>query len=269
MSSNICTGKSQVVTLDDLRKFPEPEPLGPRHKPIHPASIVDSVINAIHRHGYEVADHRFAVNPSKTKLIGTFDFEPDSENDERTWSAGIISTIDSSVACKLSAGARVFVCDNLMCTGDVVQVRKHTKGFDIGQEIYEMTGKVIDVCKGEQLLIDRQNSVELSHGDACSVLGNALVNNLLPAATVREAGKLWFDDEYEDVHPRSLWGLHNAFTRQIQTLVPTRQLPASVDVGAFFRNQTNAALGDANDPWNLHILDWIDENRPVEEEMEE
>jgi hypothetical protein len=45
---------------------------------------------------------------------------------------------------------------------------------------------------------------------------------------------MWLKRAYEDVLPRTILGLHNAFTRQIQKMTPAKQLPTTVKIGKFF-----------------------------------
>ncbi len=241
-SGTLCVNRSKFMTIEDIRTLPAPESKGPYHKPIHPAKVVDSLINTLEGtfdHG--VARTSFAMNPKETQLFGIIDLEPQRPELGRTWSVGFMSSIDMTTSLKMAGGAGVFVCENFMANGEVTIMRKHTKGLDLSEEIKRMTGKVLNVCKNNERLIERQDSISLDDEQAFALLGGALVSNLLPAAKVREAGELYFGEEYEDCKPRTLWGMHNAFTREIQKLVPSRQVSASVETGKFFSDMVDAA----------------------------
>lgn len=227
------------MTLDELRTLPQPEALGNRHKPIHPATLVDTIVDTF-QDGYdmEVARTSFAMNPKATQLFGILDLAPKEEGANRTWSVGLLSSIDMSSALKLAGGAGVFVCENFMVNGEVVIMRKHTTGLQLESEINKMVGKSLEVCEANEKLIARQEALSIDDAQAFNILGEALVKNLLPAAKVREAGDLYFQAELEDVQPRSLWGLHSAFTREVQRLNPGRRVPATVDIGKHFKDLT-------------------------------
>lgn len=239
-SGVLCAGgRSKFMTLDELRTLPQPEALGTRHKPIHPAQLIDTIVDTF-QNGYnmEVARTSFAMNPKATQLFGIIDLAPPTEGASRTWSVGLLSSIDMSSALKLAGGAGVFVCENFMVNGEVVIMRKHTTGLQLEQEINKMVGKSLEVCKANEALISRQEALSIDDAQAFNLLGEALVSNLLPAAKVREAGDLYFKAELEDVKPRSLWGLHSAFTREVQNLNPGRRVPTTVEIGKFFRDRT-------------------------------
>lgn len=233
--------RSKFMTLDELRTLPAPEALGSRHKPIHPAQLIDTIIDTF-QNGYdmEVARTSFAMNPGQTQLFGIMDLAPQEEGASRTWSTGILSSVDMTSALKLAGGAGVFVCENFMVNGEVVIMRKHTTGLQLESEIHRMVGKSLEVCKANEALIARQEAISIDDTQAFNILGEALVSNLLPAAKVREAGDLYFKADYVDVKPRSLWGLHSAFTREVQQLNPGRRVPTTVGIGSYFRNLTTS-----------------------------
>lgn len=237
MTSTLCHGRSTMMSLEQLAALPLPEKLGRVHKPIHPGMLVTEIKKSFEEvHNLEVVRSEFAMNPKRTRLFGVLDFAPNSDQKAlgRTWSMGIISSIDESIRLKLPAGGRVFVCDNLMATGEIVVMRKHTSGFDLQKEIAKMTGKVIEFCKAGDLLIERQERIALPEEKAFEIVGKALVQDFMPASAVRQAGQIYAKGEFPDLQQRSLWGLHNAFTRQVGTLAPASQLPATVEVGKFF-----------------------------------
>ena len=237
MSSSMCKGRSVEVSLADLRLLPEPQALGSRHKPIHPATVIEQVQTAIEKCGHHTSKLSLAINPKRTRLISTLDVEPNDElaKEGRSWSIGLLSAIDKSTALKLSAGSRIFVCDNLMCTGDIVQIKhKHTTGFNIVEEIFGMVERVVGMCKDQDAQIATQMSCSLTRDEALWLVGEALVSELLPAARVRHAADMWCKEEYEDVRPRTVLGLHNAFTRSVQELKPYQQLPRAIAIGRFF-----------------------------------
>jgi hypothetical protein len=226
------------MELKDLQSLPTPEAKGRYHKPIHPATVVETLISSLNGYDHEVARTAFAMNPKETQLFGILDLEPQHPELGRTWSVGFMSSVDMTSSFKLAGGAGIFVCENFQVSGEVVVMRKHTIGLDLNEEIKRMTGKVLEVCESNEKLIEAQDSISLDDKDAFSLLGDALVQNLLPAAKVREAGELYMAAEYEDCKPRTLWGMHNAFTREIQKLSPGRRVPVTVDTGKFFRDRT-------------------------------
>jgi hypothetical protein len=266
MTSTLCIhatdkhGRRSIhMSLEDLKTLPVPESLGRCHKPISPFDLISEVKKSVEGQGHEVVRSQFAMNPMKTRLFGVMDFAPNDPALGRAWSMGIISSTDESLRLKLPAGGRVFVCDNLMATGEIVVMRKHTSGFDLQKEIGLMTGKVIEYCKAGDVLIQRQEKIALPEHTAFQIVGDALIQGFMPAGAVREAGQIYAKAEYEDLKSRTLWGLHNAFTRQTQRLAAASQLPATIAIGKFFTKLT-----DVLDPQVVPEIPAAETPTPVE-----
>ena len=72
---------------------------------------------------------------------------------------------------------------------------------------------------------------------AKELIYDAVAADVVPARLLRPVHSYYFDraDDRPDCAPRSLWGLHNSFTRAVQVLPPTRRGP---------RAATSAACSD-------------------------
>jgi len=236
MSSNVILTKSVEITINDLKKLPKPTAIGRFHKPIPPHEVIEMVQKSIKGEGHDIVQRRIAINPKHTRVMATFDIaNPNSKDKNKNWSAGIMTSTDRTSALKMAGGSRILVCDNLMVMGDLITSRrKHTSGIDLEGEVKRMMDEVYMSCRSADKRANLEEAVKIEEeGEFFSIIGDALVNKLLPADHVREAAQMWLANELEDVKSRSLWGIHNAFTRQIQKLNPIRQLPASVNIAKF------------------------------------
>lgn len=236
MTSTIRMGvHSTETTLEDLKLLPAPKSLGRFHKPIHPAEIIETVSTCIKERDHEVVKTRIAVNPKMSRVFATMDLEPLDKNSGRSWSIGLISSVDKTAAMKLAAGTRIFVCDNLMATGDVFQTRKkHTTGFQLEEEVGEMVDKVLLDCKNQETAIKLQADASLDEATAYRIIGETLAKKFMSAIMIQAVQTMWLNKMYEDVIPRTVLGLHNAFTRQVQKMTPAKQLPTTIKIGKFF-----------------------------------
>lgn len=234
MSSNLMLTKSKEITLRDVKKLPEPVAVGKFHKPIHPYVIIDTVDKKLKEIGHEIKQRRIAINPKSTRVIATYDIAPPKKDKQKDWSIGIMTSVDRTSALKGAGGGRILVCDNLMVVGDVISFRKkHTKNVDIGQEIGHLVEVVLSQCESFDEKMKLEDGIKFDVDAALRVYGKALIDHLLPANHVREAAEMWMKGELVDVKPRTLWGIHNSFTRQIQKLNSIRQFPASVNINKF------------------------------------
>ncbi len=71
---------------------------------------------------------------------------------------------------------------------------------------------------------------------AKEVIYDAVAQDVVPARLLPKIHGFYFrpTDERPDCQPRTLWGLHNAFTRALQELKEARAWKASSDLGRLF-----------------------------------
>ena len=254
MSSNLSAHspkfQSFLTTRDALRNLPEPAPLGPMHRPIHHAKLVDALIAEVERRGLDVVRDAFALSKDRSVIFGVMDLAPKSGvgpaelaaagiamNADRGLSLGFRSGNNRQVAIKLVAGNHVFVCDNLAMMGDVIAMKRmHTTGLDLGDAIGSGFDKFLTQARILDEHIARLNDSRISDEAARSIAFAVFAQGIVPSRLLDDVDRFYFrpGDDMTDCQPRSLWGLHNAFTRAMHDLTPTRLMSSSVALGKYF-----------------------------------
>src|SRR5215468_8820249 len=117
------------VSRDELKMVPAPE--GTRtFKPIRHAEVVDALVEAFSFRYIGVVRDEYAVSPDGMRMFGVLDLE--TAFDGCRFAIGIRNANDKSMRLGLTAGLRVFVCDNLSFQGEFTPVlAKHSKNFSI------------------------------------------------------------------------------------------------------------------------------------------
>ena len=232
MRGKHCKGGSRVVTLDELKNVVTPEPLGPRHKPIPHYDIVSGLHTIIENSDYEISKESLAVGRAREKggrvwedttLTATLDIvsKRGQEEQEEGMSLGLISSNVMERSVQIMCGARVFVCDNLMLTGDTIMLnKKHTlnlnlnleieRGFDLFIDKEITVRREIELLK-EQIVTDRE---------ADRFFYQLFVQKVLPTKFLHPIHETYYSDEQEEVNQYRgrAWGLHNACTRVFRGL---------------------------------------------------
>src|SRR5712692_5713308 len=101
---------AEKITLEQLRQVPIPEATK-THQPIAHASIVDTISESLELRHIHVVRQEFAVTPDGMRCFGVLDLS--TETEEFRFSVGFRNSNDKSLRLALTAGVRVFVCDNL------------------------------------------------------------------------------------------------------------------------------------------------------------
>lgn len=248
----------QAVGRDVIYALPEPEPKGRFHKPLHHGVVLDAITAEIVGRGYGIEGERLALTNSGGMLFGVMTL---AKNGNGTFAGlagstafGFRTSTNQKSAIRGVAGAHVFVCDNMILSGEMFAIcRKSTTGVNLEAVVHAGFDRVLE--QGGQLSVDleRLSNTSINNKQAKLVIYNAIMTEKVVApklmSTIHE--NYFYAAEGEDVAPRSMWGLHNAFTRAIQTDISSvaAQIRQTVELGRFFQIGVEAPKG-----WRLPSL---------------
>ena len=238
MSLVVHAGASRL-TLDQLKALPEPVRLGSSHAPVPHSFLVESIeVEAMER-GYDVTKMELAVSKDLSTLFGVIDLVPPGVVDvtDRGTSIGFRNSTNSTLAIKIVAGTRVFVCDNLALSGDLIAVlRRNTTGLNLETELREGFSKFMQHCTSLDLRIAELQMKTIADLVAKAQIFDIFNSKIIPVHLFDDVSEFYFKptDEMTDCQPRTQWGLHNAFTRAMKKLPAARAFSANVELGRAF-----------------------------------
>lgn len=226
---------SEKMSRDQLVTILPPEGTD-THKPIAHIELVNSIIETLSFRHINVVKDEYAVTPDGMKLFGVMELETTGEGFR--FSLGLRNANDRSMRLGLVVGIRLFVCDNLAFHGDFQPVlAKHTKHFDLHaalavgidqmQRNFKPMADQVNRWKESQLNDDRAKALMLDafYGD------NAID---CPKHILQHVRHQYFEPQYEDFAPRTLFSLQNAFTSAFKQLEPIPLYRATASLGKYF-----------------------------------
>ncbi len=224
---------SSKITREELKVIPTPAGSA-THQPLPHFEIVGALVETLSFRQISVVREEYAVTGDGMKMFGVLELE--TTFDGCRFSIGVRNSNDKSMRLALTVGCRVLVCDNMAFHGDFTPVlAKHTKhlslvdilsvGVDRMQRNFEPMRKQVEVWKGTRLPNDT----------AKLVIYRAFVEAQLdvPKHLARVVHNHYFDPQYEEFAPRTMWSLSNAFTSAFKELEAIPQLRATAKLGAF------------------------------------
>jgi hypothetical protein len=124
---------ARKVTRDQLMVIPVPE--GTRtHQPLSHYEIVEVLEEALSFRYLKVVRDEYAVSSDGMKMFGVMDLN--EEFSGCRFSIGLRNANDKSMRLALTAGYRVFVCDNMAFSGDFTPLlHKHTRNLELRDSI--------------------------------------------------------------------------------------------------------------------------------------
>lgn len=235
---------AKLATFDQLRGLPEPQALGPMHKPVAHYRLIEAFRAEILKRGMAIARETFALAAKGHALFGVIDLATTVADATRCLSLGFRNSVDMSLGIQAVAGASVFVCDNLALAGSMFALkRKNTTGLDLGDAVAGGFDKFLTQGQALEVEFARLQATGITDERAKQLIYEAFADKIVPVRLFDDVDAYYFrpGDDMIDCQPRTLWGLHNAFTRSMRDLSPVRRFAATVDLGKHF------GLGDVID----------------------
>ena len=224
---------SSKITREELKVIQTP-PGSPTHQPVPHYEIVGALVETLSFRQISVVREEYAVSGDGMKLFGVLDLE--TTFDGCRFSVGVRNSNDKSMRLALTVGYRVLVCDNMAFHGDFTPVlAKHTKhlslvdilsvGVDRMQRSFEPMRRQVEAWRASQL----------SDEAAKLVIYRAFIEGELevPKHLARVVHHRYFDPQYKEFAPRTLWSLSNAFTSAYKELEAIPHFRATAKLGAF------------------------------------
>lgn len=224
MEATLSHSRSVLIGRQDLKDLPTPEATA-THYPVAHWRIVETLAESLAFRHLGIISEEYAVSADGMRFFGALTLNVE-ESGVRI-ALGLRNSHDKSFSLGLTVGRRVLVCDNLALFGDYAPVmRKHTKNvaleallavaIDDVQRHFEPTRRQIAFFRGCDLSDQRAKLIIYD-----AFLGGAAD---LPKHLGTSVHEHYFDPQYDEFKPRTLWSLENAFTSAVKELEPVARL---------------------------------------------
>ena len=188
---------------------------------------------------------RIVINRSSIQRAKGFSALKIEENGVRV-SIGIRNSHDKSCSVGITIGYRVFVCDNLAFHGGFQTLtRKHSKNLVI-EDVFSVA--IDRMQRNFAPMLNQVNAwkgYELPDAAAKLMIYRAFIEDVLPAPKhlAKDVHRHYFEPEYEEFQPRTMWSLSNAFTSAFKALDPVPRFRATAKLAPFLDAMPNFGVG--------------------------
>jgi hypothetical protein len=204
------------------------------HKPIPHHTLIEALIESLAYRQLAVVTDEYAVSQDGMRLFGVLALSLDHEGVRLA--LGIRNSHDKSFSLGITAGYRVFVCDNLAFHGEFMPVtKKHTKHVDVIDVVNGAVDKAQRHFQPMIAQVDAWRHHSLPDNSAKNLIYDAFVAGQLdvPTRLAASVHRHYFEPEYEEFNERTMWSLSNAFTSAFKVLQPIPQFRATAALGKF------------------------------------
>ena len=157
-------------------------------------------------------------------------------------SIGFRNSYDRSLSVGIAVGASVFVCDNLMLTGDLTVLRKHTTNVmaDIDglalSAIYRSRSAFNQIKQDAEVM----KQIPMSDDEAYRMLGFIYGRGIINPRQIPVVKKEWLEPSHDAFEDRNLWSFYNAVTESLKTSPPQSILERHLSVHKQLMNHVAA-----------------------------
>src|SRR5438094_1917476 len=210
-------------------------PVSSTHKPVPHDEMVQALIETLGFRYIGIVRDEYAVSPDGMKMFGVLDLE--TSLDGCRFAIGIRNSNDRSMRLSICCGLRTFVCDNLAFQGDFTPVlAKHSKNFSLIDSIALGVERMQRNFEPMQKQVEAWRSAQITDDMAKLTIYRAFIEGDLevPRHLARDVHKQYFEPQYEEFAPGTMFSLSNAFTTAFKELEPIPYFKATAKLGAFF-----------------------------------
>lgn len=202
------------ATRDQVFKAETPKPEG-SYYPIPHKAYVETVLKFLDENNFKVTKEQHGLAKEDERYFGLLHLQhAKHENPTYGWCLGLRNSHDKSVSCRMAAGTRVFVCDNLAFSGEVNLARRHTKHAmsDLQHLLGRAIGKLGALYTHTEERYRRYQEAEITNSDANDIVIRAVEQQAINPMDIMHVVQGWKKPEHKEFEPRTLWSLFNAMT---------------------------------------------------------
>ena len=232
-TSTLIAGPMPKIGRTELAQIPVPEATR-THRPVPHHEIVEALVETLSFRHIGVVNEEYALSPDGMKMFGILDLETQME--VCRFSIGIRNSHDKSLRLGLTVGLRVFVCSNMAFSGDFTPVlAKHSKSFNLIDTLSVGVDRIQRNFEPMQRQVESWRQTQITDAEAKLIFYSAFVDGNLdaPKGLLPEVHRHYFEPQYPEFSPRTIWSLSNAFTSAFKELDPIPQFKATAKLGEF------------------------------------
>lgn len=205
---------AQAVPFPQLVMCETPLPTD-SHVPIPHHQFYQTALDGLYDQGYKTRDTRHYLNREGAHYFSLMRLEHEDEDPEQGHGTmcALRNSHDKTFAASLAIGAKVFVCDNLSFSGDIVVGRKHTA--NIWAELPEIfsgaISKIRVMRKRQEVRFAEYKEAPLDDRTADHLIMETYRSGIINLKRIGKVNDEWHNPS-ADHGDKSIWRYFNAVT---------------------------------------------------------
>jgi hypothetical protein len=207
------------VDVQELRNVKTPENTKTWY-PLPHHELVENTRRCLTTDGIEIVDEVHALTRDGDRYFGIMAVRnPRAQvHQDYEWMVALRNANDRAFSAGLAFGSRVFTCDNLAFSGEIMIARKHTRhaALDLPRLITRAAGDLNASWIGMDNRIQQYKDREITDTLAHDTIIRALDAKVICGQDVKHVLQEWRHPSHEAFAPRTAWSLFNAHTEVLK-----------------------------------------------------
>lgn len=256
MSNLMLHAGANAATREEVFAAPTPEATE-SHFPVPHGALIETIERNIRGSGFEIVREEYGLWMDGDRMFGVLALQNGHRADDFQLAVGIRNSHDKKFAAGLAVGTRVFVCDNLAFSSEIVIARRHTRFImdDLDRMVAEAAGKIGAAHISQAARIEAYKETALDDARVHDLLIRSVDADVIPTSYIPRVLDEWRDPEHDEFRPRTAWSLFNGFTEVMKRVNPlllprkTTRLHGLLDLetDAFGTEAATPSFGEAID----------------------
>ena len=261
MSTFLLHRGAENVDLDTVRQVRTPDNTETWY-PVPHGVLVDCIKTTLRDHSeFDIVSEQYGLWNEGDRLFGLFGLKNGSIHDDYALSIGFRNSHDKAFSLSYACGSRIFCCDNLSFSGEVVFSRKHTKYArrDLNRIVVEAFGQLGAQRDKLDRRIEAYKRTQLSDTQVHDLLIRSVDSRVIANAGIAKVLKEWRASDHEEFAPRTAWSLQNAYTEVFKGSNPVDLTARSLRLHGLL---DLVATDGGHDPDQIDLLE-VDKHYPA------
>ena len=211
----------EAASMEDLAAIPLPKETH-SYKPVSHQALA-TMLGAMASDllpEFELVNTQFGLARDGAQMFGVHTLK--NGHSSMGLSIGFRNSYNKSLSVGIAVGGQVFVCDNLMLTGEVTVLKKHTLNVVSSIEalglsaIYKSRSAFNQIARDAEVM----RGIPLSDADAYRTIGLLYGNGIITPRQIPVVKNEWLKPSHDDFEGRNVWSFYNACTESLKSSPP-------------------------------------------------
>lgn len=222
MQGLILHAGANAATRERVREVQTPE-ARETWVPIGHEDFISMAVATLERRGLRVVEEGHGLwGKDGSRYFGVLQVQNGFVATDYGMLVGLRNSHDQTFPAGLAIGSRVFVCDNMAFSGEVVLKRRHTREIlrDLPNLVDRAIERLLSLGKYQAQRIAAYKEYELDVLDDGREVHDLVIRSLdagvIGPRRIQAVLQNYRQPQHEDFQPRDLWSLFNAYTEALK-----------------------------------------------------